>query len=225
MKIPWQRLLAQRAGLTVLEVSISIGAFGVIGYGLVSVMDFGRRSQQTVVAIADNNSDRQDATAQLVRELSSTSDARISLDELPGGNTSLTFQQPIDVDGAAVWGVADPRLALSFDEDETFEDWSLRYTVQTEFKNPVGGHADLSPSHANIQMPSVAVRTLLRQVLNADNEIVSSEIVLNNLRGEAEKPGFHVQRVGDVWEIRIATLALSNNEPSLDTVIHVATRN
>jgi hypothetical protein len=225
MKLPWQGLLAQRAGLTVLEVSISIGAFGVIGYGLISVMDFGRRSQQTVVAIADNNSDRQDATAQLVRELSSSSDARISLDELPGGNTTLTFQQPIDVDGAAVWGVSDPRLALGYDEDETFEDWSLRYTVQTEFKNPVGGYEHLSQSHANIQMPGAGVRTLLRQVLNAENEIVSSETVLTNLRGDAEKPGFHVQRVGDVWEIRIATLASSNNEPSLDTVIHVATRN
>jgi hypothetical protein len=225
MKVSHWRASQWRAGLSVLEVSVSIGALGVIGYGLVAVMDFGLRSQQTVTAIAANNSHRQEATAQLTRELSSSSDDRITIAELPGGNTALTFQQPIEVNGIATWGVSDDRLALSLDEEETFEGWSLCYTVLTD--HSWGPGSPLSPGLAQEDPAGGAnvQRTLVRQVLDDQQQVVSTHSVLNNLRGQTDKPGFRVQRVGDVWEISIATLPSNHNEPSLDTVIHVVARN
>jgi hypothetical protein len=209
--IPVARNGGPQAGLTALEAVISVAAFAVIGYGLAAVMDFGRRSQETVGAIAVNNERRQESTAQLARELGATSDARIQVQALPDGNSQLTFQMPIEIGGVLGWGVEDRRLGLDA-ADQVREDWSIRYTVESEAGLDVAG-LDLTS------------RRLVRQVLNEQGEVVRSDTVGDQLRSGAEKPGFHVERVGDVWELRIATQSVDHDTPSLDTVIHVVTRN
>lgn len=206
----------RRAGLSALEAVISVAAFSVIGYGLVAVMDFGRRSQETVGAIAVNNERRQESTAQLARELGATSDARIQVQQLADGNSQLTFQMPIEVGGVLAWGVEDRRLGLD-PQDQVQPDWSIRYTVESEAGALIAG--------ALADAAVLAQRRLVRQVLNEAGEVVRTDPVVDELSSGAAKPGFRVERVGDVWELRIATMTADQDTPCLDTVIHVVTRN
>jgi DNA-binding transcriptional LysR family regulator len=123
---------------------------------------------------------------------------------------------PIEIGGVLGWGVEDRRLGLDA-ADQVREDWSIRYTVESE--------AGVQFAQALVDGVALAPRRLVRQVLNEQDEVVRTDPVVDQLSSGAAKPGFRVERVGDVWELRIATQVVDQDTPCLDTVIHVVTRN
>ncbi len=84
------------------------------------------------------------------------------------------------------WGAYDATWGPNPDE-ESEEDWWIRYTVQ-DFMDE-----DAAPR-----------KRLVRQVLNAAMEVQEQDTVATKLRvGTGANPGFHVNQTGDVWVIEV----------------------
>jgi len=183
-----QRNISTRAGISLVEITISTVVCAIVGYGLVSLMDSSQGSMNLVTDIAGENDTLRESNQELVHDLQNTTDAQITVTTLGDGNHEVNFMTSILVGGAPAWGVWD----RSFGPDaasQNKEDWSLRYTVETVIES------NGSPN-----------RKLVRQILDADQAVFAERVVAEHLEpGTADPPGFSVIQTGDMWEIKITT--------------------
>ncbi len=189
----------KRAGFTVLEMTIASGIFLLVGVALQDTVLMADRVQETVFDRSETSRDLRGIGSQLVDEFKSTQDASLEVQALPSGDDQVTFQTPISIGGVDLWGVEE----LGIEGGDPQQDWSLRYTVV-----------------------DAQDRRLVRQVLDADDAVKSSEVVMGGLSEVEGVPGFSVQQTGDVWAV---TLTLDpdgeagTNGRSID--FHFRTRN
>lgn len=198
MKIPH----VSRAGFTMLEMMISLGVFGVVGYGVAVAIKSGGTMQGTVTRVSNDDREMRGASLSLLDELQCSSDSRITAEAQLDGSTLLRFQQPVEDAGGATWGVYDPTIGAS-EADHNRTGWYLRYFVRT-----VDGR-----------------RQLVRQELDAALAVQREKVVTEGLRaGNATPPGFQVQKSGSIWQITLSTDG-AHGEEGIRTVFHVKTRN
>lgn len=196
------------AGFTLLETLIAASIFSIVGYTIAAAFTLGTGTQRTVAQIAGSNQSLRKASSALTDELRATSDARITVTPMVGGNDQLDFMLPIDVAGAATWGVHDAQLGATPALQNRLN-WSLRYTV-VGIPDGEGG----------------VVRQLVRQILDTAGAVQRQNVIAHNLRsGADDPPGFSVAQVGDVWEIGVATNGQGPGGSGRETSFHVRTRN
>jgi hypothetical protein len=114
---------------------------------------------------------------------------------------------PVQVGATLGWGVHDRTLG----PDEASQNrvgWSLRYTVES------------------VLSQGVTTRRLVRQVLDAAQNVVGQRLVAERVRsGSAVPPGFTVRKPGATWEITLSTDARNPQEQGIREVFHVQARN
>jgi prepilin-type N-terminal cleavage/methylation domain-containing protein len=196
------------AGFTLLEMSIALSIFAVVGYGLAVAVDVSRDSQITVIRRVDENRTLRTSVATLVDELRVSADAQVTVAALPDGNSRLRFMVPVAVGGASTWGVFDRRLGADA-ASQNRAGWTLQYTV----RDGVGVDGRLN-------------RQLVRQVLDDAFEVQREDVIADGLRsGNDAPPGFRVAMNGDVWEITFSTVGQRTGEAEITEQFHVHPRN
>lgn len=173
-----------RSGFTVVEVAISLGVFGVIGYGLIVVTGASHDSQAELVRVASDNRCLRDSSRLLFEELHNCSEDVMEVQEAGDGNCELTLQHSLVTDAGLAWGVFDATRPAG---EQELPGWSVRYLV---VEQPlVGGGTSLQ---------------LRRQLLDDAGQIQEAQVVLDGLSQEqGEDAGFRVQKVGAVWQVNI----------------------
>lgn len=193
-----------RAGFSLVELSISLFVFTVVGYSLVGIVQIGNQSRETVTAKARLIEEMREANEALSEELQLASDANMTVETLPDGNDQVTFMHRIEVGGALQWGIFDASLGDTPDT-QNMPGWRIRYTVES-----LAGQT----------------RNLVRQVIDDAGVVVSESVVLENLReGTGDRPGFKVTAAGSMWEIRIAQEGADGHHGVQEMLFHVRTRN
>jgi len=196
------------SGFSLVELTVALALFALVGYALLCAIDSGRDCHQAVMrAVSDNEMIRETAGG-LRNELRVSSDDVITVETLGDLNHQVTFMLPILVGGALAWGVYDQ--AYGADEElRTKEDWSVRYT-----------------SRMVTMGPGPQVRALVRQILDDEGEVFEEEVLVPELRGGDENPpGFTMIKSGDLWEITITTVGRVAATPGARAAFHVRTRN
>ena len=194
-----------RAGLTLLEIMITVSIMGLVMTAAMGTIGSSTASSVGVTSSALENADLRASGKVLTAELRSSGGGRFEVTELADGNNELTFQVPVMNGVVASWGAYDRRLG-GLEANWNQEDWSLRYTV---VPGPNG------------------TRQLVRQVLDAVDVVQRQTVLAEDLRSGAGDPkGFSVEDMGDVWEIVITTMhARAIGGDSGGTKIHVRTQN
>lgn len=196
------------SGYTLLEMMVALTIFSVVGYALTVAIDVASHSQKTVMRVTAEDRGLREATAFLIDELRTSSDATITIAVLADGNHRIRFQMPIDVAGAAVWGVHDRKLSPVLAQ-QTRQGWFVQYTVR-----------------ALPAVNGVINRQLVRQILDAAFTVKRETVILDGLRrGTDVPPGFKMVKVGDLWELTLSTVGEINGKVGMRTVFHVQTRN
>ena len=173
-----------RCGMTVVEMSISLMIFAVLGGAVLQTVDLSHDSHSAVADVVADNETLREAAKSLGLDLRLSADTRITVTQLADENHEVTFQVPVLDGNVLSWGVSADYLGLG-EGDEV--DWSLRYTVE----------------EANGE------RTLVRQILDDADVLQIEEVIAEGLRSGAEDPpGFQVEQIGDIWEI---TLSIDGN--------------
>jgi hypothetical protein len=197
-----------RSGLTLIESMVGVSLFAVIGYALSVAVSVGNHSQRMVLNMASEDRSLRAATMTLMKELRTTADSTIAVAALPDNNSRLTFQMPIDVAGAASWGVFDRTLGPDA-ATQNRANWSLRWTV----RDVVGANGTVN-------------KQLVRQILDDTFTVRKEKVMAQGLRSGAVAPaGFHVAQQGDVWEVTLSTTGQVEGQAGIRTVFHVSTRN
>ncbi len=195
-----------RRGFSLVEISLSLTVFTIIGFALSDTVRIGSNAQRAVLTTTADNRELRSASASVGAELKGTSSARLTVMDLESGNDAVTFQLPIEVAGNATWGVEEPALGATEDE-QLRENWSLRYTVEDSGQ----GYGDV-------------VRNLMRQVIDEQGLVQHESVLISGLSREYSTPGFEVISAGDMWEVRIR-LAAEGSEGDRTTVFHFRARN
>ncbi len=196
------------AGFTLLEMSIALSIFAVVGYGLAVAVDVSKDSQMTVIRGVEENRTLRTSVKSLVDELRVSADAQITVSALPDGNSRLRFMVPVAVGGAATWGVFDRRLGSDADSQNR-AGWVVQYTV----RNGVG-------------VDGAVNRRLVRQVLDEAFAVQREDVIADGLRsGNDAPPGFRVALNGDVWEITFSTVGQRTGQAEITEEFHVHPRN
>ena len=189
-----------------LETTVSLGVFLVLSYALVVTLDMANDSQSAVSrrsAEVRTARTTQDALADELRQADSDD---VQIETLEDGNHQVSLRQPIEVAGAAVWGVFDATLGSS-DDERNRQDWRVRYTVILGAEN------------------GVAVRRLVRQIIDVDGAVQRQQVLRSGLlSGVGARPGFQVTRVGDLWRVQIAAEKHGSNAIQVED-FHVGLRN
>lgn len=190
-----------RSGFTLVETTVALTLFSVVGYVLLLAADTSNKSRRTVMEMAGEGRALRKTNDLLVEELAASSDGRITVGTLGDGNHRLDFMLPIDDGGTAAWGVlggATPHPG-----------WQVRYTVL----GSIAENGELE-------------RTLVRQVLDGSGVVQSSASLLAGLRsGTDEPPGFRVVKTGDVWELTLSAGQNTQGGSMVREVFHVHARN
>ncbi len=174
-------------GMTLIEFAVSSAIFSVLALAMAGMLEVGSASEEGVVTNSGRNRGIRRVQDFLVRELRASSDSRIQVNTLPGGNSVLTFSYPVRSGGSVGWGVRDKRLGSTMDERNKLG-WRVRYTVVPKVKNH---RVD---------------RLLVRQVLDSFDKVVTSRVLARHLRAGTENPpGFKVVKTGAVWKIVVST--------------------
>lgn len=196
-----------RRGFSLIEVTMAVSIFGVIGYGLFAAVDAGNNSQRAVASMVSRTQSMRAANATLAAELKLGTDSSIDVVVLPDNNHQLTFMHPIELAGALGWGVFDPTLGPT-EAEQNRTDWKIRYTVDSVI---VGG---------------VTNRRLLRQVLDDTGAIQDTDVLVEGLQdGAAVNPGFSVTRAGDMWAVQVTLAGATGGSNGGGVSFHVKTRN
>jgi hypothetical protein len=198
----------RRAGLTLVESMVGITLFAILGYALSVAVSISNHSQQMVINVSAEGRDLRGTTQTLMRELRSTADGRITITVLPDFNHQVDFMMPIDVAGAATWGVYDRSLGPDAATQNRL-DWIVRYTVR-----------DVISANGNVD------KQLVRQIIDDLGAVQRTKILATALRpGGVAPAGFRMVRVGAVWEITLTTNSQGEGQAGIRTVFHVRTRN
>lgn len=197
---------ARRRGFTLLETTVSLGVFLVLSYALVVTLDMANDSQSAVSLRSSQVRAARTTQDTFADELRQADSDDVQIETLPDGNHQLSLRQPIEVAGAAAWGVFDRSLGAT-DEDRNRQDWRVRYTVVEGAEN------------------GATVRRLVRQIVDEDGA-VQRQLTLRSglLSGAGARPGFQVTRVGDVWRVQIAAAQHGSNTHQVED-FHVGFRN
>jgi len=195
-----------RRGFTLLETTVALGVFLVLSYSLVVTLDMASDSQGAVTARSVEVRSARAAHAHFADELRQTDPDDVQITTLADGNHEVSFRQPIEVGGAAVWGVFDMTLGATEDERNRV-DWRLRYTVTSAVE---GGQT---------------VRQLVRQIVDDQDNVVLQRAVSYGLAaGDGTAPGFRLTRAGDVWRVELGTVQHGSNSYRKED-FHVGIRN
>jgi type II secretory pathway pseudopilin PulG len=197
-----------RTGMTLVESMIGITLFAILGYALSVAVSISNNSQRTVLNVAAEGRDLRGATQTFIRELRASSDARITITVLPDLNHQVDFMMPIDVAGAATWGVYDRTLGPDAATQNRLN-WILRYTVR-DVVDPAGG----------------VDKQLVRQILDDLGAVQRTKVLATGLRmGGVAPAGFRMVRQGAIWEVTLSTNSQGEGQAGIRTVFHVRTRN
>ena len=195
------------SGFTLLEMTVALSLFSVLGYTLMSAVWMAHQSHQAVMTSTVENVNRRKTSARLIDEFASANSNTLTVDSAVGTNDSVTFQLPVTVAGAAVWGIKEQSLS-SVPANQSVAGWSIRYTV--------------------VQLPwnGAQRRSLVRQVIDGVGVVQVQDAVVDGLRSGALNPkGFSVEQAGDLWELTITTEGNAEGSGGRSTVFHVKTRN
>jgi prepilin-type N-terminal cleavage/methylation domain-containing protein len=198
----------RRRGFTLLEVVVATMIFTVIGFTLLQSVSLGKSSRITVRDIATSNKWTREVHDVMSNELKVSDDDHIQTTQLADGNTQLNCMHRIQVAGLPAWGVYDPSLGDTA-EDQNREDWQIQFTV--EEVPTLGGGVE---------------RALVRHLINEGGEIQTTKILARGLRdGAADPPGFAATKVGEMWVIEVTEEGRTNEQAGKGTSFHVKTRN
>lgn len=196
------------AGFTILELALASVVMVVLWYSLTEAMSSGTRSQQVLMQAATELAEVRRSNGLLLEDLRATSAETLRLEESEDGTTRLELQHPIRVEGVQTWGVRTPGRALDA-ETNGEPGWSIRYAVSGSTESQAPGP-----------------RSLVRQVLDAEGEIQSEQVIVTELDcSNAEKPGFTVTPEGAMWAVHIVQANDEHGPDGPGTVFHVRTRN
>ena len=187
-------------GFTLVEVSVAMTIFLMIGVAVSHTVKMADGSQDTVREMSEENKGHRKAVSELMDELRTAGAETLEVETDQDGNHILTFQQRIPV-GSEVelgWGVDDATLG-------TQQDWQVRYLVKTE--QPAG---------------QAETRRLMRQVLNSEQALEREAEVLASLSQEG--PAFLVDSMGSMCQVTLVTEGLAGGRES-ESVFHVRPRN
>lgn len=201
-------LRRSRSAFTLVELSIALTLFTVLGYGLSLAMQSGGSASSTVSRMTAENGDLRELRNRLAGELEFARDGDIAVTVLADGNHQLNFMVPIDDGAGPDWGVYDTSLGLDT-ASQNRVDWRFQYTVQVR---PLGGGA--------------LDRTLVRQIIDDTGVVQREEVLVGGLRsGTDNPPGFSITQAGDLWEVTVSTKRTDGNQGGRRVVFHVHTRN
>jgi len=172
--------------MTMVEAAMGTSFLAFIGFVLMTTVEIGVDSHDSVMRISSNLEAMRDGARQVRDDLRATSEDRLTVETLDWGDSRITLQHPVTVDADRTWGVRDSSLG-SDESDWSREDWSLRLTV------------------VQVQQGGVVRRDLVRQLLDADGAVVSEEALVEGLYDDEDDPGFAVTDAGDVWTITVQT--------------------
>jgi len=192
----------RRRGFTVLEVTIAVAVFAVLGLVISETIGLAGSSHRTVVGVIENNRQMRDATGMLKEELRLTSEANMTVTVLPDGNSELTLMQPLAVGGAIVWGALNPQQGTT-PEQQAAAGWRIRYTVIAS--------ADGNGSQ------------LVRQLLDDTGAVRRNETIAAALHPNVN-PAFSVVAAGEMWEVTLVTAAYTSGGQGRE-MFHVKPRN
>ncbi|MFT7670479.1 MAG: type II secretory pathway pseudopilin PulG [Planctomycetota bacterium] len=205
-----RRVCNQRAktssGFTILEMVVAATIFGGLSYVLLIATKMGTDSQRTVTEAVARSKKLRAVSDSLANELVTTTADLMTMTVEAGGCTELSFMAPITLAGLETWGVHD-RMYGPDDDDQNKVDWRIRYTVKD-----LGDAGHLS-------------RTLVRQILNAADEVQEEEAVIDDLTTGVNPPAFVVEQSGAMWEITITKAGNDPNDAGEETTFYVRTRN
>lgn len=205
-RIPGQQ--RSQGAFTLVELSIALTLFTVLGYGLSLAMQSGGNASSTVSQMTAENGGIRELRGKLAGELEVAQEADITIAPLADGNHQLSFMVPIDDSGTQDWGVYDTSLGLDA-ASQNRVDWRFQYTVEVR---PLGGGG--------------VDRTLVRQIIDDTGAVQREEVMVSGLRsGTDVPPGFSVTQAGDLWEVTVSTKRTDGNQGGRRVVFHVHTRN
>jgi hypothetical protein len=180
-----ERPARARRGYTLLEVTVAASIFTVVAYVLVAAVRLAGSSSDSVFERAEANHALRESTTRMSEELRGISETHLTITELQNGSCQVSFQMPIEVGGAAAWGVQDNAIGRTV-EAQTKPDWSVRYTVEDV---PLGAH-DVD-------------RRLLRQLLDEAGVVRFESEVLTGLSRAPGTPAFTVSKTGLMWQVTL----------------------
>ncbi|GEM_PF-1156151 len=194
-------------GLTLVEFAVSSAIFSVLALAMAGMLEIGSTSEEGVVNNSTRNRGIRSVQSYLVRELRASSDSKITVGALPGGNSVLTFSYPVQSGGVTGWGIRDKSLGATSDERNKIG-WQVRYTVIPKVQN----------HRIN--------RVLVRQLLDAGHHVKGVKILARHLRrGTDTPPGFKVTKTGSVWKVVISTLGDKDGSGRRMATFQVLARN
>jgi len=168
-----------------LEATVAASIFTVVGYVLVAAVRLARTSSDSVLERSETNRALRESTARISEELRGISEAHLTITKLANGCDQVSFQMPIEVEGAAAWGVQDSAIGRTV-EAQTKADWSIRYTVEDV---PLGRALD---------------RRLVRQLVDEQGVVRFERDVLTGLSRDAQAPAFTLAKTGLMWQVTLA---------------------
>lgn len=201
------KLAGARSGFTLLESIVSLVIFTVIGLALTLASRAGEKTERSVAGVASENRSVRSLSQSLTDELRSSCDTEITVTHQPDGNDTLRFFVPV-VNGTTLgWGVYDRTLGTT-DDTQNRAGWSLRYTVVTTVAD------------------GQTTRRLMRQILDAGQNVQKQKVVLDHLRsGGDTPPGFTVRKQGATWEITLSADSPFPHGRGIQEVFDVQARN
>jgi len=197
----------RRKGFSLVEVTVAMSIFSVIGYGLFAAVETSNGSQRAVSSAVAKNETMRSMKSIMADELKLAADDNITVVTLSDNNHQVTFMHPIQLAGSLGWGVFDPSLGPT-EAEQNLPNWQVRYTVDSVVQS------------GNVN------RRLVRQVLDDSGAIQNTDVLIEGLKGGgAIPPGFSVTRAGDMWEVQVTLIGTTNGGHGGGVSFHVKTRN
>lgn len=188
-------------GFSVIEVVIAAALLGVLGLAAITMTNASRDGARQAHLLTVHTERLLRASVGVREDLEQTATGHMIIATLPDLNHSITLQRPVaSGSGAVLWGAYDPSRPAG---ERLRADCYTRLTV-------VAGDGG---------------RMLVRQVLDADGNVVHQEVIARGLAsGSASTPGLRIVPSGELWRVCIG-LAAENGRPGESLTFDVALRN